>query len=111
MAAERDLAEAQFSLGVVYSQGLGVPQVYAEAAKWFRMAAEQGHDGAQFSLGVSYDKGEGVIQNSVFAHMWFNLAAAQGNNDAANYRDIVAKDMTRDQIATAQKMASDWKPK
>ena len=36
-------AEAQFYLGVAYSNGEGVEQDYAVAVKWLRLAAEQGY--------------------------------------------------------------------
>jgi TPR repeat protein len=49
--AEAGDAKAQNKLGVMYDNGLGVPQDYLEALKWFRMAAEQGHADAQHSLG------------------------------------------------------------
>ncbi len=39
--AERGNANAQYNLGVMYSQGLGVTQDHAEAVKWYRKAAEQ----------------------------------------------------------------------
>jgi TPR repeat protein len=34
--------------------GQGVPQDYAEALKWFRIAAKQGEAKGQFNLGVAY---------------------------------------------------------
>ena len=37
--------------------------------------------------------------------MWWNIAASQGDDDAAEYRDKVAKLMTPSQIAEAQKLA------
>ena len=40
-AAAQGNARAQFNLGVLYVEGLGVAQNYAEAAKWFRLAAAQ----------------------------------------------------------------------
>ena len=43
--------------------------------------------------------------------MWFNLSAAQGDADATKNRDIVAAKMTPAQIAEAQKLAREWKPK
>jgi uncharacterized membrane protein YhaH (DUF805 family) len=45
-------ADAQYNLGVAYSQGQGVPQDDVEAEKWFRQAAEQGHAAAQYILGL-----------------------------------------------------------
>ena len=40
--AEQGNASAQYNLGVMYANGRGVPQDYAEAMKWYRLAAEQG---------------------------------------------------------------------
>ena len=40
--AEQGDAGAQYNLGFMYSNGEGVPQDYAEAAKWYRMAADPG---------------------------------------------------------------------
>ena len=39
--AEQGVAEAQFNLGLMYYDGEGVPQDYAEAVKWYRKAAEE----------------------------------------------------------------------
>jgi len=43
--------------------------------------------------------------------MWFNLAAAQGYSKAQIARDKVAGQMTPSQIAEAQSLARQWKPK
>ena len=101
---------AQFNLGLMYDNGQGVPQDYSEAVKWYRLAADQGDAYAQNNLGVMYAKGQGVPQDYVLAHMWFNLSAAQGNEDAVKNRDIVAGQMTPDQLAEAQRLAREWKP-
>ena len=76
--ANSDDAEAQFSLGLMYELGQGVPQDYAEAVKWYRMAAEQGHAAAQFNLGLMYAEGQGVTQDHTEAVKWYRLAAEQG---------------------------------
>jgi len=49
-AAERGDAYAQFLLGKMYYDGIGVPQDVAEAVKWYRKAEEQGHARAVSSL-------------------------------------------------------------
>ena len=59
MAAEQGFAVAQFKLGEIYLDGLGVPQNHTEAVRWLRMAAEQGDTQAQFKLGYMYATGEG----------------------------------------------------
>ena len=40
-----------------------------------------------------------------------NLAAARGQNNARKVRDILAEKMTPAQVAEAQKLAREWKPK
>jgi len=115
LAAEQGYASAQFNLGLMYGLGQGVPQDYAEAVKWYRLAAEQGNDFGQFNLGLMYRLGQGVPQDYARAHKWFNLAAsrasAEKNKEYASGRDLVGKLMTPAQIAEAQRLAREWKPK
>ena len=75
---------AQFSLGVLYYNGQGVPQDYNQAAQWYRKAAEQGRADARNNLGVLYDQGQGVPQDYNQAAQWYRKAAEQGNA-AAQY--------------------------
>ena len=62
--------EAQDKLGVMYANGEGVPQDYAEAVKWYRKAVEQGYAVAQYNLGFAYFKGQGVPQDKYEAVKW-----------------------------------------
>jgi hypothetical protein len=110
-AADQGDALAQSKLAIMYEYGQGVPLDHKEAAKWYRLAAEQGDAVAQFSLGLMYVRGEGVPQDYVQAHMWLNLAAAAGDAGSIKERDITARKMTPDQIAEAQRLAREWKPK
>ncbi len=114
--AEQGVADAQYNLGVMYGEGLGVPQDYAKAVGWWRKAAEQGHATSQYNLGVAYHNGEGVPQNYAQAHMWHNLAASrfppgEDRDKVVKNRDHVAKKMTPAQISEAQKLAREWRPK
>ena len=88
---------------------------YATAVRLWRPLADQGYGIAQSNLGLMYSKGYGVPQNYAQAHMWFNLAAAnlpETERDlAVRNRDRVAAKMTPAQIAEAQKLAREWKPK
>jgi len=49
-AADQGYATAQYSVGLGYRDGDGVPQDIAEAMAWFHKAADQA-GGAQYSLG------------------------------------------------------------
>jgi TPR repeat protein len=84
---------------------------YATALRLLRPFAEQGDAVAQAVLGGMYLMGENVPQDYVIAHMWFNLAAAGGEKEAVGFRDKTAALMTPAQIAEAQKLAREWKPK
>ncbi len=103
--------QGQFNLGSMYDKGEGVPQDYKEAARWYRAAAEQGHANAQLYLGGMYQRRQGVPQDYVQAHMWFNLAASGVGELAVKNRDSIAEKMTSEQIAEAQRLAREWKPK
>ena len=76
--AKQGDAKAQFTLGLRYDDGLGVPQDDAQAVKWYRLAADQGEVQAQYCLGMMYYRGEGVPQDYVQAAKWYRLAADQG---------------------------------
>jgi hypothetical protein len=112
-AANKGDATAQYILGNMYEIGLDVPQDYVEAVKWYRKSAEQGDYVGQCRLGHMYSNGRGVPQDYVEAHKWYNLAASRSAGKIAldGYRDDIATHMTPAQIAEAQKLAREWKPK
>lgn len=110
-AADQGHAGAQNNLGTMYAHGLGVPQDYTEVPKWCRIAADQGNASAQYNLGVMYPQGQVVPRDYLQAHLWTKRAAEQGYEEAAKIRDMVAQKMTSAQIATAQKLARNYKPK
>lgn len=111
MAANQGDTSAQSALGFMYDVGKGVPQDYATAMSWYRMAADQGDASAQTAIGFIYYDGRGVPRDNVVAHMWFNLAAAGGNTVSARKRDSIEEKMTLPQIAEAQRLAREWRPK
>ena len=117
-AADGGDAAARFYLGVMFAEGRGVPQDYEQAAVWYQRAADLGDAQALYNLGLAYAQGEGVSQDNVTAHMLLNVAAARfpaaesrARSAAVSSRDVVAKELTSEQLAEAQKMARDWKPR
>ena len=66
-------------------------------------------------LGAMYFQGKDLPKNYVLAHMWFNLAASQATGDdrqiSVKLRDAIEKEMTREQVAEAKRLAREWKPK
>jgi uncharacterized protein len=115
-AAAQDEAEAQCWLGLMYDTGLGVAKNRQEAIEWYRKAAEQGHANAQFSLGARYFVTEDCREfepriDNIEAYKWLILAAAQGNRYAVDFRDALKQKMNATQIAEAQRLAKEFKPK
>ncbi|MBC8286952.1 MAG: sel1 repeat family protein [Nitrospinae bacterium] len=109
--AEKGIAEAQYTLGVMYANGQGVSQNHKEAAKWYGLAAAQGYTAktniynlakknvpqalkvlmgdaekgivdAQYTLGMMYANGQGVPQDYKEAVKWYKLAANRGSRQA-----------------------------
>jgi uncharacterized protein len=80
--AEQGDAQAQYSLGVSYAHGQGVPRDYAEAVRWFRKSADQGYAKAQSKLASMYFYGKGVGQDYTEAVRWTRKAAELGDADA-----------------------------
>jgi uncharacterized protein len=76
--AERGNAEAQFYLGIMYTDGLGVQRDDAAAVSWYRKAADQGRADSQYNLGFIYSNGRGVPQDYAAAASWYRKAADRG---------------------------------
>ena len=72
------------------------------------VAAAGGTPDALFELGLMYCAGRDVELDLVAAHKWFNLAATRGNPDARRYRMELADEMSKTQVAEAQKQAREW---
>ena len=109
--AEQGSADAQFNLGLLYVDGKGVPLDYGQAIQWFTRAAEQDYEKAQLNLGASYGIGRGVKRDYVQAYKWLNLCAAKGDSKCVAQRDLVAKKLKPAQLATAQRLSSEFSPK
>lgn len=101
-AADQNLAEAQFDVGLAYEEGNGVGKNQGEANRWYTLAADQGNSAAECNLGryyvwecndeVSEQKGIKLLMKS--AHQ--NDECAQ-RSLAACYADGIAvkKDLPR----------------
>lgn len=82
-AAQAGLPEAQLSLGLALSQGLGTPggvKDMKEAVRWWTAAAESGYAPAQFQMGVCKMRVmDGPPRDPAAAFRWFQRAADQGH--------------------------------
>ncbi len=90
---------AQQQLGLLYSNGHGVPQDPVLAANWFRKAAEQGYAPAQHNLGDCYHDGHGVPVDYAEAVYWFRKASEQGSVEAMTtlgYSYLIGEGLAKD---------------
>ncbi len=85
-------ADAQYEVAVRFTEGYGVKQDVAEAAKWYRLAAAQGLAPAQYRLGSLYEKGDGVEKDLNLARTWYQRAAEQGNRKAMHNLAVLYAD-------------------
>ncbi len=72
------------------------------------LAAQTGAPDALFELGMMYSTGRDVEPDLITAHKWFNLAAMRGNKSALIYRMEIALELSKNDIAEAQKLAREW---
>ena len=63
-------------------------------------------------LATMYHEGKGgVPKDNVQSYMWLNLAASQGNKLAVEVKSIIEEEMTREQIAEAERLSREFKIK
>ena len=56
-----------------------------------------------------YHLGQGVSRNPVMAYVMSSLAAAQGNEKARKNRNTILEQLSPNQIAEGQRIASEWR--
>ncbi len=61
-----------------------------------------------FEMGLIYATGRNGDADVVSAHKWFNIAAHRGYGPAKTRREELAIEMSREQIAAAQRAAREW---
>ncbi len=79
LPARQGDANAQFNLGLLYTDGKDLPRDYATARYWHRKAARQGHSAARYSLALMHHKGLGIPRDEARTARWYKLAAARGH--------------------------------
>ena len=80
----------------------------AATAEVIDLAVNEGSAESLYNLGMLYSTGQGVQLDYVQAHKWFNLAAMQGNSAAKERRAELAREMSGNEIAIAQREAREW---
>ncbi|WP_395946103.1 tetratricopeptide repeat protein [Caedibacter taeniospiralis] len=79
-SAATGYAEAQFKLGLMYFQGLGVQSNPAVGFYWIEKAAKNDYPEAQIYLAYMYKKGIGVPTDIFKSNYWLRQARTNGIN-------------------------------
>jgi len=80
--AEKDNADAQYNIGILYMKGLGVSENKRTAFNWYKRAAKLGNTDAMYNLGIMYNKGKVMIRSPKDAIKWWTKAAELNNPHA-----------------------------
>jgi TPR repeat protein len=104
-------AEAQYNLGRLYLDGVGVPQDAKQAARWLHAAAQKGHAPAQAVLGTMLFTGEGVPRQAAYGLMWLTLARENASTNQpwiAKQYDSAVKQATENEKALGGIYLQQW---
>ena len=104
--AETGHRDAQFNLGLLFENGLGVARDDAEALRWYRRAAEAGDAAAQYNVGLFYAMGRGVAPNDVQAYAWLSVALENGA-EPTRLLDLLKRNMSAQSLAQGMSLADE----
>jgi TPR repeat protein len=106
--AEKGTTRAFFYVGASYTAGVGVPQDYAEAEKWYGKAADLKLHAGMEALGLFYQLGQGVEQDRVKAQTWYLVTQAISPKFEGFLTDVNGSYMSKSELAEAQRNADAW---
>ena len=81
---------------------------YKKAYKMILPLAEKGRAAAQLVLGMMYFKGTGVERNIIEADKWLIVSEKLGQEAGKKNRIFIERQMSRNQIEKAHKLAKSW---
>ncbi len=106
-AANKGFNPAMDTLAGLYLHGEFVKQDRFQALRYYEMAANRGYGPSQFNAGIMNKNGDKIPQDLESAYVYLSLAALNRADldelveDAARFRDEVAKKMTPEQFQRA----------
>ncbi len=109
--------DAQFKVGVLFTNDQFGPPDFEQAVYWYKQAARQGHVLAQYNLGHQYLTGVGVEKSDASAMEWWLKAAdqdhalAQFNVGRAYYLGIGLKEDHSESKYWFERAAANQEPK
>ena len=104
-------AEAQFNLGRMYLDGVGMPRDPKHGVRWLGLAAQKGQHEAQAMLGQMLFNGDRLQRQAARGLMWLTLAQDSATDDETwikdSYKTALAK-ASEDDRAMALQMLERW---
>jgi len=85
--------DAEYQLGCLYQNGLGVSRNLTEAITWFLAAGDRNVTAAAATLGILYSLGLGVPRDMELSAEWFSRAAGKTGSAVAT---MLPLDLPRD---------------
>lgn len=108
MNSKNGYSESQYYLARLYLNGQGVPQDFTKGIELLNLSAKSRNSSAHNALAALYLTGTHFLQDDVLAHVHFNIAASLGDKEAIQFRDKLNAQLSKEQIAEAQKLAREW---
>lgn len=105
-AARAGHIDAQYMIGVMYSDGEGVPIDMATAMEWFSKAARLGHAAAMYELAKGYLEGNGLPRDDKKGLKLLRRAARSGS--AAAQMQLAVMYENGDRLPADLGKAFDW---
>ncbi|WP_461535596.1 tetratricopeptide repeat protein [Spongorhabdus nitratireducens] len=104
-AAAQNLRQGQRLLGyLIWKESRGSAD-YMDAAELLEAAASQGDIYSLYLLGVMRATGQGLVRDLSQAYIRFSVAAAYGSPSASSMRDAVGRQLSSDELESAQRRA------
>ena len=110
-AARAGYALAQHDVAVIFHQAGN----FVESGNWWRLAADQGLAPSAYNLATWHHEGKAGSRSPSMAYAYFKLSQliTRGHLTAKAQEglDTMAKDMTSEEIESAQKFVAQWVPR
>jgi TPR repeat protein len=103
--AKKGHVGAQYNLGMLYFQGLGVMPDKRIAYKWIHKSAKSNYPEAQYNIGIMTANGIGVKTDLVKAYAWLGLAKANGFEEADSAFAEMSEELSKKEKQAAKKFA------
>jgi hypothetical protein len=105
--AEKGVSNAQYNVGLMYHNGLGVTQNYNEAYKWLLVSSEQGNLNSIRLLSTMYALGNGIPKDFLKSYMWAKIGADNDDQNSKLMLNGLVKEMSNSDLDKANALVKE----